>query len=129
MFIPGESMHHQTAWQWAGCIQYGFMYDVMAGQREYNKRQRELLNSYKDVEKFLQDVESSQNGGNGGPRRDDEQSGERHEGLAISLSNIANVFLLVIKVNSQGKDTILFPPKLIKSLTCVNCSIELKQSL
>lgn len=101
----------------------------MAGQREYNKRQRELLNSYKDVEKFLQDVERSQNDENGRALGDDEQSGERHEGLAISLSNIANVLLLVIKVNSQGKEHSRIPPSLIKSLTCVNCSIELKQSL
>lgn len=82
----------------------------MAGQREYNKRQRELLNSYKDVEKFLQDVERSQNDENGRALGDDEQSGERHEGLAISLSNIANVCLLVIKVNSQGKEQ-SYPPQ------------------
>lgn len=83
---------------------------VMSGQREYNRRQRELLNSYKDVEKFLQDVESSQDGANGGARGDDEQSGERHEGLAINLSNIANVVLLVIKVNFQGNGNNVIPP-------------------
>lgn len=115
MSMPGDSMHQQTAWQWAGCYSMWFHVNVdedhvMAGQREYNKRQRELLNSYKDVEKYLQDVESSQNGGNGGALGDDEQSGEHHEGLAISLSNIANVFLLVIKVNSQGKEHNLSPP-------------------
>lgn len=60
---------------------------LSAGQREYNRKQRETLRVYKDVDRALH-----------GDEVDASSQEEPHEGLAINLSNIANVFLLVIKV-------------------------------
>jgi len=57
----------------------------IVGQREYNRVQRETLDLCKEVEEGI--------GADEGRNKE-----EPYESLAITLSNIANVVLLIIKV-------------------------------
>lgn len=60
----------------------------IVGKRKYNRVQRETLSLYREVEE-------------GGALPDEEQDKEEpYESLAITLSNVANVVLLILKVIS-----------------------------
>ena len=59
----------------------------IVGQREYNRVQRETLSLYREVEEGILDG-----------AYEELNKEEPYEGLAINLSNAANVVLLILKV-------------------------------